>query len=117
MNDTKHPDIVCKPIEEIDDYLENSSVQVNLFYTNTILSPTNHSTLFTRYLDYSLWYLLSGPEVGVRLNQQDIINDDNLLIEDWNPKKLTTFQIDPQEIITRLGKFQTIYGDDSLLDI
>ena len=120
VNDTNHPDIVCKPSDEIDDYLENNMIQVNLFYTNTIMSPTNYSNPFTYFIDTTFWYLIPGQfslEADVRINQQDIITDDNLLVEDWNPTKQTTFQIDPQEIQTRFGKILTPDGEEVLLDI
>ena len=110
VNDTNHPDIICKPSDEIDDYLRDNTSAVALFYSNTIMSPSNHSTPVTYYLDYATYYLLPEDyivEGEIFINQQDLITDDNLFLEGWNPKAHTTYQIDPMEMKTKIGKLKT----------
>ena len=100
------PDVVCASTEEITKYFEENAVygaSVEVFYTNTIITPTSHSEPVKYNLDSFYWYLLPGKMVvdaELPLNQQDIITDDNLLFENWNPKNLTTFTVDPAEIRT-----------------
>lgn len=105
-NDTKRaPGVVCKSKEEISSYFASNPLEasfVEVFFSNTIISPT-HSESVSYYMDSFYWYLLPGyltVDSEIYLNQQEIISDDNLLFENWNPKNHTTYNIDPAEIKT-----------------
>ena len=116
-----HPEITCKSSEEIDEYLKNFSVIVGLFYSNSLLASTNYSTPITYFMDYVYWYLPPAGftlEADVPVNQQDLITDDNLFLEGWNPKTQTTYQFDPTEMKDRIGNLQKDpIGNDILLNI
>ena len=122
VNNTNRPDIICKSSEEIEDFLKNPVIPIvaTLFYTNTIISPTNYSTPSIYYLEYEEYYL---PPTGftmlvdVPINQQDLITDDNLLMEDWNTKSYTTYQIDPTEIKVRLSNQITDAGEEVMFTL
>ena len=122
VNNTNRPDIICKSSEEIEDFLKNPVIPIvaTLFYTNTIISPTNYSTPSIYYLEYEEYYL---PPTGftmlvdVPINQQDLITDDNLLMEDWNTKSYTTYQIDPTEMKVRLSNQITDAGEEVMFTL
>ena len=111
VNNT-HPDITCKSSEEIEDILKNPvyPITASLFYTNTILSPTNYSTPSIYYLDYEEYYLPPAgftTQAEVPINQQDLITDDNLVMEGLSSKTYTTYQIDPNEMKVRMNNLIT----------
>ena len=101
-NDTRNPEIICKPKEEIDAYFEEADyLEVEFWYSNTIISPTNHSAPVRYYLDLMTWPMLPGIQATDALlfvNEQEILTDDNLLIPNWYTKNQTTYQVDAAEM-------------------
>ena len=117
-NSTEHPDVICKPKEEIDSFFNKITAYypVLLFYSNTIISPSNYSTPVTKYLSHTYWYLVPDKQTiqaEVFMNEQEILTDDNLLFEGWNPKNLTTYQIDSTEIRTQPSVLEKANDDSS----
>ena len=116
---SKDTGIVCKPKDEIDSYFNNSKYSIlEFYYSDTIFSPTNYSTPATHYLTFAYVYLSPGVhsvKTEVFVNQQDILTDDHLLLEHWNPKNQTTYQIDPRE--TMIQPTGMIMNDDGTYDI
>ena len=96
-NNTNHPEIICKPKEEIADFFKNNNYPyVQFWYSNTIVSPTNHSNPVSYYLDMIYWHFLPGSQTidtNVYINEHEIITDDNLLLANWNLKNQSTYQI------------------------
>ena len=113
VNDTNHPDIVCKSSDEIANQLSSRTFTLELYYSNTILSPTNYTTPFIYHLDFAQYMLSPGNftiESDIFISQQDIITDDHLLIPGWKPKIQSTYQIDNTEVKTRVGRARTFSG-------
>lgn len=112
QNDTNRPEIVCKSKEEILEFFANGFEGfVELFYSNTLISPTVHSEPVSYYLDNNYWFLLPGVQTidaEVYINQQEILTDDNFLLEGWNVKNQTTYNVDATEMKTRPRSLMTI---------
>ena len=115
MNSTDHPEVICQSKDDMDGLFNNSIyISVLMFYSNTMISPSNYTTPVTKYLTHHQWFLNPNQqtiEAEMFVNQQDIITDDNLLYEGWNQKNLTTYQIDPNEIRSQPTKLQPFDED------
>ena len=100
MNDTSQPDIVCKPYDEVMKALTGKTVQLQMFFSNTIFDPTNYTVPVTYYMSNLHWYTLPGQftlNSDIFISEQVISTDDNMWFSDDNPSIITSYQIDPAE--------------------
>ena len=99
-NSSLQPDIVCKPKEESEAILKELTVGVQLFFSNSIITPTNYTDPVEYYMSQHYWYTRPGKqtiETDLFLTQQDIITDDNVFFAGWGKQTLTTYQLDLTE--------------------
>ena len=118
MNDTSQPDIVCKPHDDVMKALTNATVQVQVFFSNTIFTPDNFTVPITQYMSNLYWNTIPGQETlnsDIFVNEQTLITDDNLWFSDWNPSIITSYQIDPTEVRPQNAALETLGSENYVL--
>ena len=111
MNDTSQPDIVCKPYDDVMKALTGSTVQVQIFFSNTIFTPTNYSVPISHYMSNLYWNTLAGQQTtnsDIFVNEQVIVTDDNIWLSDMNSHSIISYQIDPSEERPQASALETV---------
>ena len=112
QNSTDSPDVICQPIENIRDYM-NTSFRLQMYFTNTLLTPGNHSTPVSRYIDEVYWDIapnVSHVKTDIMLNEQVVLSDDFIWLAGYNMRNESTYQIDLAEL--RTGYTKLVPGAD-----
>lgn len=111
-NSTDTPDVICKPIEDIREYM-NTEFRIQMFFSNTLLTPGNHSNPISRYIDEVYWDTtpnVSLVKADVMINEQVIVSDDFIWLSGYYVKNESTYQLDLAEL--RTGYTKLIPGTD-----
>ena len=118
MNDTSEPDIICKPYEDVMKALINATVQVQVFFSNTIFTPINYSVPITEYMSNLFWTTLPGQQTvnsDIFVGEQVVNTDDNMWLSAWNPSIITSYQIDPSEERPQSSALETVNSKNFVL--
>ena len=114
QNDSSQPDIVCQPIENIREILAGT-IQLQLFLSNNIFTPSNHTEPVSRFIQEIYWDTapnFTTMEVDLFLNEQQIISDDFIWMSGYRVKNITTYQMDLAEMRTNFMKLDADSPDD-----
>ena len=111
-NSTDTADVICKPIEDIRAYM-NTAFRLQLYFTNTLLTPGNHSNPISRYIEEVYWDTaanVSHVKADIMINEQVIVSDDFIWLSGYNVKNESTYQLDLAEL--RTGYTKLVPGTD-----
>ena len=113
VNSTNQTEITCKPKEEILQALPGKMISIQLLYSNTILTTSNHSDPVSRVLTETFWYTTPNETTitaDVLFSRQDLFDDDNIWLGGWNVNVSSTYQIDAAEMRVQQSPVQFVGG-------
>ena len=117
-NDSRQPDIICQSPENIAKAVNGKNIQLQLFFSNTIITTSNYTNPVSRFIHETYWSTIPNvTTVGaeILINQQDIIDDDDLWVGGRNKNTQTTYQIDLTEQRINIEPLERVDSETFLL--
>ena len=118
MNDTSQPDVVCKPYDDVMKALTGATVEVQVFFSNTLFSPANYSVPIDHYMSNLYWKTMAGQQTinsDIFVNEQIITTDDNIWLTGMGTHIITSYQIDPSEERPQSSALETVGSQNYVL--